>query len=558
MQQVLARLRGEPAVLLSYDDVRKKLKMTGLTEQGIQEIPLEAIVGSVGRSTDYTRDFLPTKDSDQARWARVKAAFMSPAGVPPISVYKIGHAYFVRDGNHRVSVARQLGNKTIDAYVTEVRTRVSLSPDDDPGEIILKERYAIFLEKTNLDEIRLGADLKMTWPGFYSLLLEHIDVHRYYMGLDFKREISYEEAVGHWYDEVYLPVVALLYERGLFNEFPGRTEADLYALLADYRRELGEQLGWEMDAQTAVTNLVGTRSERPEYVINRLTERIIEAVVPEELEPGPKPGIWREERLEPLVPSAIFNDILVAVGGSDGHWTALDHALVMAGRANGRLLGVYVAQDPDDEGESAYIQELETEFHRRCAAAGVRAEFAVDEGSVANALLRRSVWADLVVFSMSHPPGQNPAERLRSGLTPLLQRCSRPILAVPVESSSQMDRMLLAYDGSPKANEALFVATYRAARYQFPLVVVVAVNGRVTQEAADYARQYLADHGVEAVFVVEETENTSALILETAVIHQSNLLIMGGFGRRPFWRIMLGSLVDQMLREFPKPILISR
>jgi len=104
----------------------------------------------------------------------------------------------------------------------------------------------------------------------------------------------------------------------------------------------------------------------------------------------------------------------------------------------------------------------------------------------------------------------------------------------------------------------LFVATYRAARYQFSLVVVVAVNGRVTEEAADYARQYLADHGVEAVFVVEETESTSALILETAVIHQSNLLIMGGFGRRPFWRIMLGSMVDRMLREFPKPILISR
>ncbi len=558
MHQVLARLRGDTMELLSYDDVRRKLKMTGLTEQGIQEIPLGAIVGSVGRSGDFTRDFLPIKDSDKERWAQVKAAFLSPMGVPPISVYKVGDAYFVRDGNHRVSVARQLGNKTIDAYVTEVRTRVPLSPDDDPAQIILKERYANFLEKTNLDEIRPGADLGMTWPGFYSLLLEHIDVHRYYMGLDLQREVSYEEAVGHWYDEVYLPVVALLYERGLFNEFPGRTEADLYALLADYRRELAEQLGWDPDAETAVANLVGSKGERPETLLNRLTERIIEAVVPDELEPGPKPGIWREERLEPLVPSAIFNDILVAVGGTDGHWKALEHALVMAGRAHGRLLGVYVAHDLEDPDETAYIHSLEAEFHRRCAEAGVRAEFAIDEGSVAKALLCRSVWADLVVFSMSHPPGQKPSERLRSGLTPLLQRCSRPILAVPVESGSQMDRMLLAYDGSPKANEALFIATYRAARYQFPLVVVVGINGRVTLESADYARQYLADHGVEATFVVEEVEDAGKLILETAVTYQSNLLIMGGFGRQPFWRIMLGSLVDQMLREFPEPILISR
>lgn len=558
MQQVVARLRGEPAELLSYNDVRKKLKMTGLAEQGIQEIPLAAIVGSVGRSGDYTRDYLPVKDSDQERWAKVKAAFLSPTGVPPISVYKVGDAYFVRDGNHRVSVARQLGNKTIDAYVTEVRTRVPLSPGDDPEEIILKQRYANFLEKTNLDEIRPGADLKMTWPGFYSLLLEHIDVHRYYMGLDLHREVSYDEAVGHWYDEVYLPVVALLYERGLFSEFPGRSEADLYALLADYRRELGEQLGWEMDAQTAVTNLVGSKGERPESMINRLTERIIEAVVPDELEPGPKPGIWREERLEPLVPSAIFNDILVAVGGSDGHWKALEHALVMAGRAHGRLLGVYVAHSPTDPKEAEYIQTLEAEFHRRCAEAGVRAEFAVDEGSVAKALLCRSVWADLVVFSMSHPPGQKPAERLRSGLTPLLQRCSRPILAVPAEASSRLDRMLLAYDGSPKANEALFIATYRAARYHFPLVVVMGMNGRVTAETADYARQYLVDHGVEAEFVMAEVEDVGELILETAVTHQCNLLIMGGFGRQPIWRIMLGSLVDRMLREFPEPILISR
>ena len=564
MQQVLARLRGESVDLLSYDDVRKRLKMTGLAEQGIQEIPLEAIVGSVGRSGDYTRNFLPIKDSDEARWAKVKAAFVSSTGVPPISVYKIGDAYFVRDGNHRVSVARQLGNKTIDAYVTEVRTRVSLNPEDDPAEIILKERYANFLEKTNLDDIRPGADLKMTWPGFYSLLLEHIDAHRYFLGLDWQRDVSYAEAVGNWYDEVYLPVVALLYERGLFKDFPGRTEADLYALLADYRRELEQQLGWGLDAQTAVTSLVGSKSPKPENVLSRVAGRIIGSVIPNELEAGPRPGIWREERLEPLVPSAIFNDILVAVDGDADHWQALDHALTLAVHNNGRLLGVMVAR-PDTEltadeqsQQGARTQQVEAEFYRRCAAHQVRCEFAVDWGQVANALLRRSIWADLVIFGMSHPPGETPAGRLRSGLTPLLQRCSRPILAVPVEANSQMDRMLLAYDGSPKAREALFIATYRAARYGFSLVVVVLLNERVAADTADEARQYLADHGVEAEFVVQYGDNVGDVLLETAVTHQSNLLIMGGFGRQPFWRIMLGSLVDRMLREFPEPILISR
>lgn len=560
MQQTLARLRGESFELLSYEDVRKKLKMTGVAERGIQEIPLKAIVGSVGRSGDFTRDFMPIKDTSEERWAKVKAAFVSSTGVPPIEVYKIGDAYFVRDGNHRVSIARQLGNETIEAYVTEVQTRVPLSADDDPEAIIAKERYANFLEQTNLDQLRPGADLRMTWPGFYGLLREHIDVHRYFMGLDMQRDVSYQEAVGHWYDEVYLPVVALLYERGVFSEFPGRTEADLYALLSDYQRELKEQLGWEPDAVTAVANLAESKGERGEPVISRL----IGAVIPDELAAGPKPGIWREERLEPLVPEHIFNDILVALGDDESHWQALEQALVVAGRANGRLLGVTIARpeadlSPAEQSEqAARIQLLKDKFHWRCGEWGVRGEFAVDEGSVSQALLRRAPWADLVVFSLRYPPGPKLTDRLRSGLTPLLQRCPRPILAVPAGANSQLDRMLLAYDGSPKAEEALFVATYRAARYHFSLVVLVVVNERVPADTADHARQYLEAHGVEAEIVVQVAEKVGPVILETAVAHDSNLLIMGGFGRQPFWRIVMGSLVDEMLQTFPQPILICR
>jgi nucleotide-binding universal stress UspA family protein len=121
-----------------------------------------------------------------------------------------------------------------------------------------------------------------------------------------------------------------------------------------------------------------------------------------------------------------------------------------------------------------------------------------------------------------------------------------------------MDRMLLAYDGSPKSEEALFIATYRAVKYGFPLVVLVASNERVALDTAEKARDYLDKHGVEAEIIVKVSDNAGDLILETAKKYDSNLLIMGGFGRRPFWRIVLGSLVDRMLREFPHPILISR
>ena len=155
-------------------------------------------------------------------------------GLPPIEVYNIGDAYFVKDGNHRVSVARQLGNETIQAYVTEVRTRVPMTADLTPDDLILKAEYADFLEQTHLDELRPDADLNVTIPGQYPKLLEHIAVHQYYRGLDLDREVSYLEAVAHWYDTVYLPIIELISERGIMRSFPDRTETDLYL-----RGELG-------------------------------------------------------------------------------------------------------------------------------------------------------------------------------------------------------------------------------------------------------------------------------------------------------------------------------
>src|ERR1051326_8977142 len=111
MQEVLARLTGRSNELLSYEEVAEKLKLSARSESGVKEIPIKSIVGSVGRYSDFTRSFLPLNDTDKERWARVKAAIDDPngRGLPPIDVYKVGAVYFVLDGNHRVSVARQEG-----------------------------------------------------------------------------------------------------------------------------------------------------------------------------------------------------------------------------------------------------------------------------------------------------------------------------------------------------------------------------------------------------------------------------------------------------------------
>ncbi|NIU60739.1 MAG: universal stress protein, partial [Pseudomonas stutzeri] len=224
----------------------------------------------MGRYNDFTRSFLPRQDSDQERWAKVHVAATGLVGLPPIEVYQIGEAYFVLDGNHRVSVARQLGATHIQAYVTEVRTRVPLSPDVQPDDLILKAEYADFLEHTCLDEIRPEADLSVTAPGQYRVLEEHIEVHRYFMGLEQEREIPYEEAVGHWYDEVYLPVVQVIRERGILRDFPGRTETDLYLWLSEHRAALEQALGWEIEPEAAATDLAAQFSPRPQRVVARV------------------------------------------------------------------------------------------------------------------------------------------------------------------------------------------------------------------------------------------------------------------------------------------------
>jgi hypothetical protein len=162
-----------------------------------------------------------------------------------------------------------MGLPTIAAHVTEVDTRVPLSPDDNPEEIICKTRYAEFLEKPIWTNCGPDADLLMTFCGSYRLLEDHIEVHRYFLGLDWQRDVGWEEAVVHWYDNIYLPIVDLIRERGLLHEFPGRTETDLYVMLAEYRAELEESLGWSVGAESVAGQLAGSKSQRPSRVMAR-------------------------------------------------------------------------------------------------------------------------------------------------------------------------------------------------------------------------------------------------------------------------------------------------
>lgn len=243
--------RGQPAGLLSLGQVRDKLKIRGQHYAGLQEIPIDEIVGSVGRYHEFNRAFLPTQEFIRERWKGIYEAAHGQTGLPAIDVYRVGGVYFVRDGHHRVSVLKELGAKTVEATVTELETPVALSPDIAEEDLDLKAEYAHFLLETGLDSLRPDQQIEFTLPGQYPKLQEHIAVHRHYLGLREEREIPTAEAIARWYDEVYCPVVQVIQEEQVLDHFPGRTEADLYLWIIEQRHYLAERYGKDIPMEQA-------------------------------------------------------------------------------------------------------------------------------------------------------------------------------------------------------------------------------------------------------------------------------------------------------------------
>lgn len=240
-RQLLAFLTGQKNALLPFDLVSMKLHIGGPIYRGVRAVPVANIIGSVNRYRDFDRAFLPTQDFTAFRWQSVTRAWYEDVNLPPVLLYQVGEVYFVVDGNHRVSVAREQGQEFIDADVRECAVRVPVTADLHPDDLEVLGAQVEFLERTSLDRIRPDAALVVTVLGGYDRLLEHIAVHRYFMGLDFKRDIDEAEAVGHWYDHVYRPVVAVIHNSGLMAAFPGRTETDFYLWVMDHRHYLAAQ-----------------------------------------------------------------------------------------------------------------------------------------------------------------------------------------------------------------------------------------------------------------------------------------------------------------------------
>lgn len=242
--QILAIISGQRAsTLLSYDEVKEKLHIGGPIYRGIKTIRVDQIAGSLNRYQEFDRAFLPRADQLAGRWQAVNRAFYQDINLPPVVLYKVGQVYFVVDGHHRVSVAREQGQEFIDAEVRECYTRVNITPDLKPEDLEILGDKVNFLERTHLDELHPGLNIKLTVPDGFDRMLEHIAVHRYFMGLDLKRDITEQEAVLHWYKTVYMPIIEVIRESNVLGDFPGKTEGDLYLWTLDHQQYLSSEEG---------------------------------------------------------------------------------------------------------------------------------------------------------------------------------------------------------------------------------------------------------------------------------------------------------------------------
>jgi hypothetical protein len=237
-------LRREPddvALILPFEEVVEALGRTGERERGLQIIKLDAIVGTVDRTQDFDRSFRPLTTRSRMRWERIAAASRRGESLPPISVYEISGLYFVRDGHHRVSVARSLGRTDIDAYVTEVLTRVRPGGDIKLSDLPLKDHERLFRERVPLAREQ-RAQVRPSDPWDYAVLAEAVEAWGF-RAMQARRDyLDRGEVADLWFQQEYLPVVELLREAGFVGG--DETETDAYLRISHMRYDLLRTHEW--------------------------------------------------------------------------------------------------------------------------------------------------------------------------------------------------------------------------------------------------------------------------------------------------------------------------
>jgi hypothetical protein len=243
LDRLTARLRREPAdfhLILPLEEVVQALGRRGERYLGQQAIPLDSIVGSVDRTRDFDRRFRPTSRRTRKRWERMATAARRGQAFPPIDVYRIGEVHFVKDGHHRVSIARAQGLPDIDAYVTEVLTELGADRTITLRDLPLKSHQRLFFERVPLPaEVRSRIELSDEWR--YASLAEQVEAWGFRLIQELREPLDRAEIARRWFEDEYAPVVELLREADLIGK---RTETETYMTVAGLRYMLLRTHEW--------------------------------------------------------------------------------------------------------------------------------------------------------------------------------------------------------------------------------------------------------------------------------------------------------------------------
>jgi hypothetical protein len=269
-------LGQEQDSLLSLDEVRSRLEAYEQWYVGLRTILVDDIVGSVDRSTDFDRAFLPKRQSMGSRWQRVEQRFEHEA-FPPITAFKVGDAYFVEDGHHRVAIAKQRKTEFIDAEVTEVKSPVPITPDTEIAEIIHQGMRRWFMQESGLSLVRPKAAINPSRPHAYPELLDIVRANGFELMLRRQSVVAPAVAAVDWYDHQYLPALELIKSRGLPDRFPRATDTDLYLRVLAQSREL-IAVGEEPDLDKAIASTGSAGAEPLTAKTRRVVKKVIEEV----------------------------------------------------------------------------------------------------------------------------------------------------------------------------------------------------------------------------------------------------------------------------------------
>jgi hypothetical protein len=273
LSRVSARLRRAEDVnhILPFEEVVRALGRIGERRLGEQPIPLDSIVGTVDRSREFDRSFRPTSPRVRERWQRINLAQRKGQALPPIDVYRIGELHFVKDGHHRVSVARAFGHRDINAYVTEVLTQVGADRKIRLKDLPLKSHQRLFFERVPLPpEQRRGIHLSDEWR--YAALAEAVEAWGFRVMQARGQGLSRGEVAEAWFRDEYEPVVEMLREADLIPK--GTSDTEAYMKVAHLRYLILRTHEWDDAVIDAVRRDLASPGIEDDTMVRKLRREL--------------------------------------------------------------------------------------------------------------------------------------------------------------------------------------------------------------------------------------------------------------------------------------------